>query len=50
MMIMGAVGIASQHPPVGPQACRFYLLDGSPVDSALVGTARPAQGRFCRIR
>jgi hypothetical protein len=37
MMIMGAVGIASQHPPAGPQACRFYLLDGSPVDSTLAG-------------
>ncbi len=37
MMIMGALGIAAQHPPVGPQACRFYLLDGSPVDSALSG-------------
>ena len=37
MLIMGAVGIASQHPPAGPQACRFYLLDGSPVDSALSG-------------
>ena len=32
---------ARQHrraaPPVGPQACRFYLLDGSPVDSPLSG-------------
>jgi DNA segregation ATPase FtsK/SpoIIIE, S-DNA-T family len=37
MMIMGAVGIASQHPPAGAQACRFYLLDGSPVDSMLAG-------------
>ncbi len=37
MMIMGALGIAAQHPPAGPQACRFYLLDGSPVDSALAG-------------
>jgi DNA segregation ATPase FtsK/SpoIIIE, S-DNA-T family len=37
MMIMGAIGIASQHPPAGPQACRLYLLDGSPVDSALSG-------------
>ncbi len=37
MMIMGAIGIAAQHPPVGPQACRFYLLDGSPVDSAVAG-------------
>src|ERR1700733_12316640 len=26
MMIMGAIGLASQHPPAGPQACRFYLL------------------------
>ena len=43
MMMMGAVSIAAQHPPAGPQACRFYLLDGSPVDSALVRTARPAQ-------
>jgi S-DNA-T family DNA segregation ATPase FtsK/SpoIIIE len=37
MMMMGAVGIAAQHPPAGPQACRFYMLDGSPVDSALSG-------------
>ena len=34
---LGAIGIAAQHPPAGPQACRFYLLDGSPVDSALSG-------------
>jgi S-DNA-T family DNA segregation ATPase FtsK/SpoIIIE len=37
MMMMGTLGIAAQHPPVGPQASRFYLLDGSPVDSALSG-------------
>jgi DNA segregation ATPase FtsK/SpoIIIE, S-DNA-T family len=37
MMIMGALGIAAQHPPAGPQSCRIYLLDGSPVDSALFG-------------
>ena len=37
MMIMSAVSIASQHPPIGPQATRLYLLDGSPVDSALAG-------------
>ena len=37
MMIMSAVSIAAQHPPVGPQACRLYLLDGSPVDSAFAG-------------
>jgi S-DNA-T family DNA segregation ATPase FtsK/SpoIIIE len=37
MMMMGTLGIAAQHPPAGPQACRFYLLDGSPVDSHLCG-------------
>ena len=37
MMMMAAVSIAAQHPPAGPQACRFYLLDGSPVDSPLSG-------------
>jgi DNA segregation ATPase FtsK/SpoIIIE, S-DNA-T family len=37
MMIMSAVSIAAQHPPVGPQASRLYLLDGSPVDSAFAG-------------
>ena len=31
------MGIAAQHPPAGPQVCRFYLLEGSPVDSALAG-------------
>ena len=37
MMIMSVLSIAAQHPPAGPQACRFYLLDGSSVDSALAG-------------
>jgi hypothetical protein len=37
MMIMSALSIAAQHPPVGPATCRFYLLDGSPVDSTLSG-------------
>jgi hypothetical protein len=37
MLMMSAISIAAQHPPVGNQACRFYLLDGSPVDSALAG-------------
>jgi hypothetical protein len=37
MMIMSALSIGAQHPPVGPQSARFYLLDGSPVDSALAG-------------
>jgi S-DNA-T family DNA segregation ATPase FtsK/SpoIIIE len=31
------LSIAAQHPPFGAQVPRFYLLDGSPVDSALVG-------------
>ena len=37
MMMMSAISIAAQHPPVGPQACRMYLLDGSPVNSSLNG-------------
>jgi hypothetical protein len=37
MMMMSAVSIAAQHPPVGAQTSRFYLLDGSPADSALAG-------------
>jgi hypothetical protein len=37
MIIMSAVSIAAQHPPVGAQVCRFYLLDGSPADSSLAG-------------
>src|SRR4029077_11878750 len=37
MMIMSALSIAAQHPPVGPQTSRFHLLDGSPVDSPLAG-------------
>ncbi len=37
MLIMSAVSIAAQHPPGGPQTVRFYLLDGSPVDSGLAG-------------
>jgi len=37
MMIMSALSIAAQRPPAGPQAPRFYLFDGSPVDSALAG-------------
>jgi len=37
MMMMATLSIAAQHPPIGPQASRFYLLDGSPADSALAG-------------
>jgi len=37
MMMMASISIAAQHAPVGSQTCRFYLLDGSPVDSALTG-------------
>jgi len=36
-MMMASISVAAQHAPVGPQTCRFYLLDGSPVDSALAG-------------
>jgi len=37
MMMMASISVAAQHAPDGPQTCRFYLLDGSPVDSALAG-------------
>ncbi|MFI5455548.1 MAG: FtsK/SpoIIIE domain-containing protein [Isosphaerales bacterium] len=37
MMMMATLSIAAQHPPAGPQTCRVYLLDGSPVDSSLAG-------------
>ncbi len=37
MMMMSAISIAAQHLPAGPGSCRFYLLDGSPVDSSLNG-------------
>jgi len=37
MMMMATLSIAAQHPPIGPQASHFYLLDGSPVDSPLAG-------------
>jgi hypothetical protein len=37
MLMMSTISIAAQHPPVGSQSCRFYLLDGSPVDSSLNG-------------
>ncbi len=37
MLMMAVIGIAAQHPPAGPGTARFYLLDGSPVDSSLAG-------------
>jgi hypothetical protein len=37
MLMMSAISIAAQHPPAGPGSCKFYLLDGSPVDSSLHG-------------
>ncbi len=37
MMMMSIISIAAQHPPVGPGSCKFYLLDGSPVDGTLHG-------------
>ena len=37
MLIMAGLSIAAQHPPRPSGGLRFYLLDGSPVDSALAG-------------
>ncbi|WP_165068799.1 FtsK/SpoIIIE domain-containing protein [Paludisphaera rhizosphaerae] len=37
MMMMAAVGIAAQHPPKQRTGIKFYMLDGSPVDSWLAG-------------
>ncbi len=37
MLIMAGLSIAAQHPPRGAGGLRFYLLDGSPVDSPLAG-------------
>jgi hypothetical protein len=37
MMIMSALSIAAQHSPASHKAPRFYLFDGSPVDSSLAG-------------
>ena len=37
MLIMAGIGIAAQHPPRPAGGLRFYLLDGSPVDSPLAG-------------
>ena len=37
MLIMAAISIAAQHPVSPTGGLRFYLLDGSPVDSSLAG-------------
>ncbi len=37
MLIMSGLSIAAQHPPRSTGGLRFFLLDGSPVDSALAG-------------
>ncbi len=37
MFLMAAIGIAAQHPPRQRDGVKFYLLDGSPVDSWLAG-------------
>jgi len=37
MMMMSAVAIAAQHPPKRRTGVKFYMLDGSPVDSWLAG-------------
>src|SRR5208282_5920219 len=40
MLIMAGLSIAAQHPPRPSGGLRFYLLDGSPVDSSLAGELR----------
>jgi hypothetical protein len=37
MLLMSGLSIAAQHPPRGPSGLRFFLFDGSPVDSSLSG-------------
>jgi hypothetical protein len=37
MLLMAGLSIALQHPPRGNDGLRFYLMDGSPVDSPLNG-------------
>ena len=37
MLLMAGISIAAQHPPVQRDGIKFYLLDGSPVDSWLAG-------------
>jgi hypothetical protein len=44
MMMMATLSIAAQHPPGGAQTSRFYLLDGSPVDSPLAGQLGQLKG------
>jgi hypothetical protein len=44
MMMMATVSIAAQHPPTGAQASRFYLLDGTPLDSPLAGQLGQLKG------
>jgi hypothetical protein len=37
MFLMAGLSIAAQHPPRASGGVRFFLLDGSPVDSSLAG-------------
>jgi hypothetical protein len=37
MLLMSGLSIAAQHPPRWPSGLRFFLFDGSPVDSSLSG-------------
>ncbi|AMV38249.1 FtsK/SpoIIIE domain-containing protein [Planctomyces sp. SH-PL62] len=37
MMLMAGVAIAAQHPPKRRTGVKFYMVDGSPVDSWLAG-------------
>ena len=45
MLIMAGLSIAAQHPPRPSGGLRFYLLDGSPVDSPLAGELGQARAR-----
>ena len=44
MLIMAGLSIAAQHPPRPTGGLRFYLLDGSPVDSSLAGELAKLEG------
>ena len=44
MLLMAGLSIAAQHPPRSSGGLRFYLLDGSPVDSSLAGELGKLEG------
>jgi S-DNA-T family DNA segregation ATPase FtsK/SpoIIIE len=37
MLATSIISLAAQHPPLGPHAARFFVLDGTPVDAPTVG-------------